>query len=69
MKVIAPAVFVVLLSVTVALAASPAAELVAEGRRALDAGRFDEALSALEFKCDVLWSILNSIHHDYANCR
>ncbi len=31
-----------------ALAASPAAELVSEGRRAIDAGRFDDALSVLE---------------------
>jgi tetratricopeptide (TPR) repeat protein len=36
------------ISVSVAIAASPAAELVAEGRRALDAGRFDEALVTLE---------------------
>jgi tetratricopeptide (TPR) repeat protein len=33
---------------SVALAASPAAELVAEGRRAIDAGRFDEAVAVLE---------------------
>ena len=28
-----------------------------------------EAVQALEFKCDVLWSILDAIHHAYArNC-
>jgi pyrroloquinoline-quinone synthase len=27
-----------------------------------------EAVHALEFKCDVLWSMLDSIHHGYANC-
>jgi len=27
-----------------------------------------EAIRALEFKCDVLWSILDCIHHGYANC-
>lgn len=26
-----------------------------------------EAVRALEFKCDLLWSILDSIHHGYAN--
>jgi len=26
-----------------------------------------EAIRALEFKCDLLWSILDSIHHGYAN--
>jgi pyrroloquinoline-quinone synthase len=27
-----------------------------------------EAVRALEFKCDVLWSMLDSIHHGYADC-
>ncbi|TMJ80109.1 MAG: pyrroloquinoline quinone biosynthesis protein C, partial [Alphaproteobacteria bacterium] len=28
-----------------------------------------EAVQALEFKCDVLWSILDAIHHAYVrNC-
>jgi pyrroloquinoline-quinone synthase len=27
-----------------------------------------EAVRALEFKCDVLWSILDAIHHAYRNC-
>jgi pyrroloquinoline-quinone synthase len=27
-----------------------------------------EAVRALEFKCDVLWSILDAIHHAYGNC-
>ena len=27
-----------------------------------------EAVRGLEFKCDVLWSVLDSIHHAYRNC-
>jgi pyrroloquinoline-quinone synthase len=27
-----------------------------------------EAVRGLEFKCDVLWSILDAIHHAYRNC-
>ena len=27
-----------------------------------------EAVRGLEFKCDVLWSILDAIHHAYQNC-
>jgi len=27
-----------------------------------------EAMRALEFKCDVLWSMLDAIHHAYRNC-
>ena len=27
-----------------------------------------EAVRALEFKCDVLWSMLDAIHHAYRNC-
>jgi pyrroloquinoline-quinone synthase len=27
-----------------------------------------EAARALEFKCDVLWSMLDAIHHAYRNC-
>src|SRR4029453_1136701 len=27
-----------------------------------------EAVRALEFKCDVLWSMLDAIHHAYGNC-
>jgi len=27
-----------------------------------------EAVRGLEFKCDVLWSILDTIHHAYRNC-
>ena len=27
-----------------------------------------EAARALEFKCDVLWSILDAIHRAYRNC-
>jgi pyrroloquinoline-quinone synthase len=26
-----------------------------------------EAVRALEFKCDVLWSVLDSIHHAYGS--
>jgi pyrroloquinoline-quinone synthase len=26
-----------------------------------------EAVRALEFKCDVLWSMLDAIHHAYGN--
>jgi pyrroloquinoline-quinone synthase len=26
-----------------------------------------EAMRALEFKCDVLWSMLDAIHHAYGN--
>jgi pyrroloquinoline-quinone synthase len=28
-----------------------------------------EAIRALEFKCDVLWSMLDAIHHTYANLK
>jgi pyrroloquinoline-quinone synthase len=28
-----------------------------------------DALRALKFKCDVLWSMLDAIHHAYGNCR
>lgn len=51
MTVMARTVLVILLLAatgSVAVAASPADELVAEGRRALDAGRVDDALAVLE---------------------